>query len=99
MVKFKRDSTWQVQHFGEVQVSLFVAGAALGDFLKDSRGAKCCIFPWNMLVASLKSSLGFMLGMVSDHARISLTDRHRIVNDGSPVFERNVIFRGRRSVW
>ena len=29
---------------GEVQVSLFVAGAALGEFLNDSRGAKCCIF-------------------------------------------------------
>ena len=28
---------------GEVQVSLFVAGAALGEFLNDSRGAKCCI--------------------------------------------------------
>ena len=29
---------------GEVQVLLFVAGAALGEFLNVSRGAKCCIF-------------------------------------------------------
>ena len=30
--------------FGEVEVSLFVAGAALGEFLNVSRGAKCCVF-------------------------------------------------------
>ena len=29
--------------FGEVQVLVFVAGAALGEFLNVSRGAKCCI--------------------------------------------------------
>ena len=36
--------------FGEVGVSLFVAGAAFGDILGDSRNAKfkCCIFPYKM---------------------------------------------------
>ena len=34
--------------FGEVEVLLFVAGAALGEILIDSRGAKCCIFPYKM---------------------------------------------------
>ena len=34
--------------FGEVGVSLFVAGAAFGDILGDSRSAKCCIFPYKM---------------------------------------------------
>jgi len=56
--KFKGHFSWQVQHlgsssvtfrgrrniFGEVQVTHFVAGAALGDFLNDSRGTKCFIF-------------------------------------------------------
>ena len=30
--------------FGEVGVSLFVAGAAFREILGDSRSAKCCIF-------------------------------------------------------
>ena len=30
--------------FAEVGVSVFVAGAALGEILIDSRSAKCCIF-------------------------------------------------------
>ena len=34
--------------FGEVGVSLLVAGAAFGDILGDSRNAKCCIFPYKM---------------------------------------------------
>ena len=34
--------------FGEVGVSLFVAGAALGEILIDSRSAKCCIFSYKM---------------------------------------------------
>ena len=34
--------------FGEVGVSLFVAGAAFGDILGDSRNAKRCIFPYKM---------------------------------------------------
>ena len=34
--------------FGEVGVWLFVAGAALGEILIDSRSAKRCIFPYKM---------------------------------------------------
>ena len=34
--------------FAEVGVSLFVAGAALGEILIDSRSAKCCIFQYKM---------------------------------------------------
>ena len=34
--------------FGEVGVSLFVAGAAFCEILGDSRGAKCCICPYKM---------------------------------------------------
>ena len=35
--------------FGEVGVSLFVAGAAFPEILGDnSRSAKCCIFPYKM---------------------------------------------------
>ena len=61
---------------GEVQVSLFVAGAALGEFLNDSRGAKCCIFQYKMLVGSSKSNLGCEAGCGltvswSDHLRFA----------------------------
>ena len=34
--------------FGEVRVSLFVAGAAFRAILGDSRSAKCCIFPYKL---------------------------------------------------
>ena len=34
--------------FGEVGVSLFVAGAAFCEILGDSRSAKCCIFQYKM---------------------------------------------------
>ena len=34
--------------FSEVGVSLFVAGAALREILRDSRNAKCCICPYKM---------------------------------------------------
>ena len=30
--------------FGDVELSLFVAGAVLGEIWNDSRSAKCCIF-------------------------------------------------------
>ena len=35
--------------FGEVGLSLFVAGAAFGDILVDSRSAKCCIFQYKIV--------------------------------------------------
>ena len=34
--------------FGEVGMSLFVAGAALREILIERRSAKCCIFPYKM---------------------------------------------------
>ena len=39
--------------FGEVQVSLFVAGAVFGEIWNDSRSAKCCIFQYKMLVVAM----------------------------------------------
>ena len=61
--------------FGEVQVSLFVAGAAFGEIWNDIRSAKCCIFQNKMLVVVVESNLGCEAGCgltvsCSDHARI-----------------------------
>ena len=44
--------------FGEVEVSLFVAGAVFGEIWNDSRSAKCCIFQYKMLVVVLKTREG-----------------------------------------
>ena len=82
--------------FGEVEVSLFVAGAVFGEIWNDSRSAKCFIFQYKMLVVGVKSSLGCEAGCgvtvsCSDHARImvgSCSDRPRIGNDISAVFEK-----------
>ena len=73
--------------FGEVEVSLFVAGAVFGEIWNDSWSAKCCIFPYKMLVVGVKSNLGCEAGCgvtvsCSDYARIILgtvSDRSRIV--------------------
>ena len=80
--------------FGEVQLSLFVAGAAFGEIWNDSRSAKFGIFQYKTLVVSAKSNLGCevgcgLTGSCSDHTRImvgSCSDRPRIVNDVSAVF-------------
>ena len=61
--------------FGEVRVSLFVAGAVFGEIWNDSRSAKCCIFQYKMLVVGVKGNLGCEAGCGltvswSDHARI-----------------------------
>ena len=61
--------------FGEVEVSLFVAGAVFGEIWNDSRSAKCCIFQYKMLVVGVKSNLGCEAGcgltvLWSDPARI-----------------------------
>ena len=61
--------------FGEVEVSIFVAGAVFGEIWNDSRSAKCCIFPYKMLVKSAKNNLGCAAGCeltvsFSDHGRI-----------------------------
>ena len=76
--------------FAEVGVSLFVAGAAFGDILGDSRSAKCCIFQYKIVseigrVRSPKRRVrddDFILGSWSDHGRIILgswSDYPRIV--------------------
>ena len=82
--------------FGEVRVSLFVAGAVFGEIWNDSRSAKCCIFQYKMLVVGVKGNLGCEAGCgltvsCSDHGRIilelgSFSDRPRIGNDVSSVF-------------
>ena len=82
--------------FGEVQVSLFVAGAVFGEIWNDSRSAKCCIFQYKMLVVGVKGNLGCEAGCglkvsFSDHSRImpgSFSDRPRIGNDVSSVFSK-----------
>ena len=82
--------------FGDVELSLFVAGAVLGGIWNDSRSAKCCIFQYKMLVVGVKSNLGCEAGCgvtvsCSDHGRIllgSCSDRPRIGNDVSAVFEK-----------
>ena len=74
--------------FGEVALSLFVAGAVFREIWNDSRSAKCCNFQYKikMLMASAKSNLGHEAGCgltvaCSDHARIilgSFSERSRI---------------------
>ena len=78
--------------FGEVRVSLFVAGAVFGEIWNDSRSAKCCIFQYKMLVVGVKGNLGCEAGCgLTFHARImvgSCSDRPRIGNDVSSVFSK-----------
>ena len=84
--------------FGEVPVSLFVAGAVFAEIWNGSRTAKCCIFQYKMLVVGvkLKSNLGCEAGCgltvsCSDHGRIMLetvSDRSRNVNDVSSVLDK-----------
>ena len=84
--------------FDKIEVSLFVAGAVFGEVWNDSRSAKCCIFQYQMLVAGAKSNLGCEAGCGvtvswSDPARVilgSCSDRSRIGNDVSAVFEKFV---------
>jgi len=47
---------------GDVGVSLFVAGAAFGEIWVNSRGAKCCNFHYKMRLQSAKSNLGERAG-------------------------------------
>ena len=64
--------------FGEVGLSLFVAGAAFGDILGDSRSAKCCIFQYKIVskigrVRSPKRRVrddDFMVGLSSNRLYI-----------------------------
>ena len=54
--------SWQAQHFGDVGVSLFVAGTVFGEIWVDSRSAKCCNFQYKMRLRSAKSNLGERAG-------------------------------------
>ena len=89
--------------FGEVQLSLFMAGAIFGEIWNDSRGAKGFIFPYKVLAASARSNLGCaagggLTGSWSDHSRIMLascSDRLRNVNDVSAVFSKFLSYFGR----
>ena len=66
--------------FGEVGLSLFVAGAAFGDILGDRRSAKCCILQYKIVskigrVRSPKRRVrddDFIVGSWPDHGRIIL---------------------------
>ena len=70
--------------FGEVEVSLFVAGAAFGEIWNDSRSAKCRIFQYKKVVVVLKSNLGFARRVADDGFQLgSSSDRSRIVIDVS----------------
>ena len=69
-----------------------MAGAVFGEIWNDSRSAKCCIFQYKMLVVGVKSNLGCEAGCGGRFsARIilgSFSDRPRIGNDVSAVFEK-----------
>ena len=98
--------------FGEVGVWVFVAGAAFGDILGDSRSAKCCIFQYKIVskigrVRSPKRRVrddDFIVGSSSDHLRIILGSV-RIVFllaeaiQGFCAEILNSELRGRRSTW
>ena len=72
--------------FGDLAMSLFVAGAVFGEIWVDSRSAKCCNFQCKMRCRGGKVSsangrvqfCNFMFG--------SWSNRPRIVNDASIVF-------------
>ena len=82
LVKFKRHFSWLVQYLvHEVGVSLFVPGAALGDFLNDSLAAKCCNFQSKMLVVTWKSNLSCEAGC---GLTVSCSDYGRIMLGSSP---------------
>ena len=48
--------------FGEIAMSLFVAGAVFGELSSDSRSAKRCNFPHKMRLESGKGKLGERAG-------------------------------------
>ena len=48
--------------FGDLGVSLFVAGEVFGEIWIDSRSAKCCNFQYKMRLRSAKSKLAERAG-------------------------------------
>ena len=95
--------------FGEVGVSLFVAGAAFGDILGDSRSTKCCIFQYKIVseigrVRSPKRRVrddDFILGLSSDYPRnvVESSFYWRKQFRECPMQSWTSRFRGRRSIW
>ena len=99
--------------FAEIGVSLFVAGAALGEILINSRSAKCCIFPYKMRVQGgmrkVSEAAGarwrfyprLILGLSSDYPRIilELSFYWRKQFMEFPLKSGTCRFRGRRSIW
>ena len=85
--------------------SLFVAGAAFGDILGDSRSAKCCIFQYKIVskigrVRSPKRRVrddDFILGSWSDYPRIVFIWAEAIQGFCAEIL--NSELRGRRSTW
>ena len=73
---------------GEGQVSLFVAGAVLGEIWEDSRSARSCIFQYKMLVLSAKSNLCCAAGCGLTIMLGTVSDRPRIGNDVSAFFRK-----------
>ena len=67
--------------FGEVEMLLFVAGAALGEILIDRRSAKCCIFPYKMRLQGGTRKVSEAAGARwRFHARIILGLSSRVSN-------------------
>ena len=72
--------------FGDVAMSLFVAGTAFGEIWIDSRSEKCCNFQLKMRCRGGKIKLCERTGAVLQfHGRIIL-ESSAIVNDASIVF-------------
>ena len=90
---------------GEVGMWLFVAGAAFGDILGDSRSAKCCIFQYKMRLQDGTSQVSEAAGARwRFHARMS-SECRRIVFILAEAIQGllaeilNSGFRGRCSTW
>ena len=89
--------------FGEVGVSLFVAGTVFGEIWNGNRSAKCCIFQYKMPVVGVKSNLGYEAGC---RVTVSFLDHSRngMVSDRSCIEIKmflkfwKIIWRGRRNI-
>ena len=63
LVLLQCHSSWHVQIFGDVAVSLFVAGAVFGEIWVDSRSANCCNLQCKMRLRSANSNLSDQAGV------------------------------------
>ena len=81
--------------FGELGFPLFVAGAAFGDILGDSRSAKCCIFQYKMRLQDGTSKVSeaagarcdFLIGICSDYPRIVFILAEAIQRVSAAIFK------------